>query len=42
MLFGFHKGVPDLETAARRVAEEEILNGALKDGILDIAQRNAE
>ncbi len=38
----FKKGDPDLETAARRVAEEEILKGALEDGILDQAQRNAE
>jgi hypothetical protein len=32
----------DLETEARRAAEEEILNAALEDGILDMAQRNAE
>ncbi|MGD2104642.1 MAG: DUF4230 domain-containing protein, partial [Anaerolineae bacterium] len=32
----------DLETEARRVAEEEILNAALEDGILDMAQKNAE
>jgi hypothetical protein len=33
---------PALETDARRAAEEEILNAALEDGILDTAQRNAE
>jgi hypothetical protein len=33
---------PDLETAARRVAEQEIYNGALEDGILQQAQTNAE
>ncbi len=32
----------ELETAARRAAEEEILSAALEDGILDMAQRNAE
>jgi hypothetical protein len=32
----------DLETAARRAAEEEILQAALEDGILDMAQSNAE
>jgi len=32
----------DLETDARRVAEEEIENAALKDRILDMAQANAE
>ncbi len=32
----------ELETEARRAAEEEILNAALQDGILDMAQRNAE
>jgi len=32
----------DLETEARRVAEEEIRNAALEDGILDMAQENAE
>ncbi len=31
-----------LETAARQVAEQEILQAALEDGILDVAQRNAE
>jgi len=33
---------PDLETAARQAAEEEILNAALEDGILEMAQENAE
>jgi hypothetical protein len=33
---------PALETEARRAAEEEILNVALEDGILGMAQRNAE
>jgi len=33
---------PTLETAARQAAEEEILNAALEDGILEMAQRNAE
>jgi hypothetical protein len=33
---------PALETDARRRAEEEILNAALEDGILETAQRNAE
>jgi hypothetical protein len=32
----------DLETEARRAAEEEILNAALEDGILEMAQSNAE
>lgn len=32
----------DLETLARQQAEEEILNAALEDGILDLAQKNAE
>ncbi len=32
----------DLETEARRVAEEEIRKAALEDGILDMAQKNAE
>jgi len=36
------KSDPQLETAARRVAEEEILNGAIEDGILEQAQLNAE
>lgn len=33
---------PALETEARKAAEQEILKAALEDGILDIAQRNAE
>jgi hypothetical protein len=33
---------PALETAARQAAEEEILAAALEDGILEMAQRNAE
>ncbi len=33
---------PALESEARRAAEQEILNAALEDGILDMAQRNAE
>ncbi len=33
---------PDLETLARQVAEEEILNAALEDGILEQARLNAE
>lgn len=32
----------DLETAARQVAEQEILNAAVTDGILDQAQQNGE
>jgi hypothetical protein len=32
----------DLETEARQAAEEEILKAALEDGILDMAQTNAE
>ena len=32
----------DLETAARRVAEQEIRGGAMEDGILEQAQLNAE
>jgi hypothetical protein len=36
------KSDPDLETAARRVAEQEIYNGAIEDGILEQAQQNAE
>ncbi len=35
-------GVQDLETLARQAAEQEILNAALEDGILDQAERNAE
>lgn len=38
----FRKSDPDLETAARRVAEQEIYNGAIEDGILEQAQLNAE
>ncbi len=38
----FRKSDPDLETAARRVAEQEIYNGAIEDGILEQAQFNAE
>ncbi|MCS7178437.1 MAG: DUF4230 domain-containing protein [Anaerolineae bacterium] len=37
-LFGMK---PDLETAARQAAEQEILKAALADGILDTADRNA-
>jgi len=36
------RGDVDLETAARRVAEEEIEKGAIEDGILEQAQLNAE
>jgi hypothetical protein len=36
------KGDVDLETAARRVAEEEIEKAAIEDGILELAQQNAE
>jgi hypothetical protein len=32
----------DLETLARQEAEAEILDAALEDGILDLAQDNAE
>ncbi len=35
-------GVQDLETLARQTAEQEILNAALEDGILEQAERNAE
>jgi hypothetical protein len=38
----FRKSDPDLETAARQVAEQEILKGAIEDGILLQAQQNAE
>lgn len=38
----FAKGDPNLETLARQVAEREIRNGALEDGILLRAQTNAE
>jgi len=33
---------PNLETLARKAAEDEIRKAALEDGILDIAQQNAE
>ena len=36
------KSDPDLETAARQAAEEEILRAALDDGILTQAEKNAE
>ncbi len=36
------KGNPQLETEARQAAEKEILEAAKKDGILDLAQQNAE
>ena len=36
------KGDPDLETQARQVAEDEILQAALDDGILEQANQNAE
>ncbi|HUF39552.1 MAG TPA: DUF4230 domain-containing protein [Anaerolineales bacterium] len=36
------KGNVDLETEARRVAEESIAEAALEDGILETARRNAE
>jgi hypothetical protein len=38
----FAQNEKDLETAARKAAEEEILKAALEDGILDQAQVNAE
>jgi hypothetical protein len=38
----FTRGDIHLETAARRVAEESIEEAALDDGILDLAQVNAE
>lgn len=38
----FTKREKDLETEARRVAEREIREGALEDGILDLAAQNAE
>lgn len=37
----FTKGDINLETQARQVAEDEIRNGALEDGILSTAQTNA-
>jgi len=36
------KSDPDLETAARQAAEQEILKAAVDDGILQQAQQNAE
>lgn len=38
----FRKSDPDLETDARQAAEQEILNAALEDGILEQARINAE
>jgi len=38
----FTKGDVNLETEARRVAEQEIHDGALEDGILEMAGQNAE
>jgi len=38
----FTKGDIHLETAARQVAEAEIANAAMEDGILELAQINAE
>lgn len=38
----FTKSDPDLETAARQAAEDEINSAALEDGILEQAQVNAE
>lgn len=38
----FTKGNVDLETMARQAAEDEIEKAALEDGILDLAQTNAE
>ncbi len=36
------KGNPQLESEARKAAEQEILKAAQQDGILDLAQQNAE
>lgn len=36
------KGNPQLESKARKAAEQEILKAAQQDGILDLAQQNAE
>lgn len=36
------KGEPNLETLARQAAEDEIEKAALEDGILNLAQTNAE
>jgi hypothetical protein len=38
----FTKGSANLETAARRTAEDEIVQAAIEDGILDQARINAE
>jgi len=38
----FTKGETDLESEARRVAEDSIEEAALEDGILETARRNAE
>ena len=38
----FRRSDPNLETAARQAAEAEILDGAIDDGILVLAQQNAE
>jgi hypothetical protein len=38
----FTHGEIDLESEARRAAEEEIEKSALEDGILDLAAQNAE
>jgi len=38
----FSHGDPNLETAARQVAEQQIRQAALDDGILALAQQNAE
>ena len=37
-----NQGERDLETSARRAAEQEILEAAVEDGILNTAQLNAE
>ena len=38
----FSKGDSNLETQARQVAEQEILNAAIQDGILATASTNAQ
>jgi len=38
----FTKGDPHLETAARQVAEQEILKAAVTDGVLDLAREKGE
>ncbi len=38
----FTKGDIDLETAARQVAEDQIEQAAIEDGILELAETNAE